>query len=58
MTRTLSRLFVLLLHFAVVAQEAQPPAVSPALDRIALPYYKLESFNTLPTPFRCVATDM
>jgi NTE family protein len=28
------------------------------IDRITLPYYKLESFSTLPTPFRCVATDI
>jgi NTE family protein len=28
------------------------------IDRITLPYYKLESFGALPTPFRCVATDI
>jgi NTE family protein len=28
------------------------------LDRVALPYSDLESFNDLPTPFRCVATDL
>jgi NTE family protein len=28
------------------------------IDRITLPYYKSESFATLPTPFRCVATDL
>jgi NTE family protein len=28
------------------------------IDRITLPYYKLESFQALPTPFRCVATDL
>jgi NTE family protein len=28
------------------------------LDRIALPYSQLESFDDLPTPFRCVATDL
>jgi NTE family protein len=28
------------------------------LDRIALPYSDLKSFNELPTPFRCVATDL
>ncbi len=28
------------------------------LDRIALPYSQLESFDELPTPFRCVATDL
>jgi NTE family protein len=28
------------------------------LDRIALPYSDLNSFNDLPTPFRCVATDL
>ncbi len=28
------------------------------LDRIALPYYDIGSFDDLPTPFRCVATDL
>jgi NTE family protein len=28
------------------------------IDRITLPYYKSESFAALPTPFRCVATDL
>jgi NTE family protein len=28
------------------------------LDRIALPYSAIPSFDELPTPFRCVATDM
>jgi NTE family protein len=28
------------------------------LDRIALPYYELKDFDQLPTPFRCVATDI
>src|SRR5580700_10122973 len=28
------------------------------LDRIALPYSDLTSFDELPTPFRCVATDL
>ena len=28
------------------------------IDRITLPYYKLDSFASLPTPFRCVATDI
>ena len=28
------------------------------LDRIALPYSDLKSFDELPTPFRCVATDL
>ena len=28
------------------------------LQRIALPYYAVTSFDELPTPFRCVATDM
>jgi len=28
------------------------------LDRIALPYSNLNSFDDLPTPFRCVATDL
>jgi NTE family protein len=28
------------------------------LDRVALPYSDLKSFDDLPTPFRCVATDL
>lgn len=28
------------------------------IDRITLPYYGLQSFEDLPTPFRCVATDL
>jgi NTE family protein len=28
------------------------------LDRIAYPYTELRTFNDLPTPFRCVATDL
>ncbi len=28
------------------------------LDRTMLPYYDLKSFNDLPIPFRCVATDL
>jgi NTE family protein len=28
------------------------------LDRITLPYYALRDFDDLPTPFRCVATDL
>ncbi len=32
--------------------------VGAVLDRIALPYGSLASFDELPTPFRCVATDM
>lgn len=28
------------------------------LDRLTLPYWKLESFDDLPIPFRCVSTDM
>jgi NTE family protein len=28
------------------------------LDRIALPYSEMKSFNDLPTPFACVATDL
>jgi NTE family protein len=28
------------------------------LDRIALPYYELRNFDELPTPFRCVSTDI
>ena len=32
--------------------------VSFLLQRIALPYYGVTNFDELPTPFRCVATDM
>jgi len=32
--------------------------VSLMLDEIALPYYDLKSFDDLPTPYRCVATDL
>jgi NTE family protein len=28
------------------------------LDRIALPYFEIKDFDELPTPFRCVATDI
>jgi NTE family protein len=28
------------------------------LDRIAMPYYQIRDFDELPTPFRCVATDI
>ncbi len=28
------------------------------LDHLALPYYNLASFDDLPTPYRCVATDL
>src|SRR6267378_1111955 len=28
------------------------------IDRIALPYYEVPSFDALPTPFRCVASDL
>ncbi len=28
------------------------------LDRVALPYSNIQSFNDLPIPFRCVATDL
>ncbi len=32
--------------------------VSLVLDKIALPYSDIKSFNDLPTPFACVATDL
>src|SRR6266704_493783 len=28
------------------------------IDRVALPYYEVPSFDALPVPFRCVATDL
>jgi NTE family protein len=43
---------------------ATPPALNGGqqvgllLSRIAAPYYQLNSFDDLPTPFRCVATDI
>lgn len=33
-------------------------AIGLLFDRLTLPYYDLASFDELPTPFRCVATDM
>ena len=48
-----------------IAQGLQFPAgfnsgqqVSLILDKIALPYSEIKSFNDLPTPFACVATDL
>ena len=32
--------------------------VSLVLDKIALPYSEIKSFNDLPTPLACVATDL
>ena len=32
--------------------------VSLILDKVALPYSEIKSFNDLPTPFACVATDL
>jgi len=32
--------------------------VSLVLDKVALPYSEIKSFNDLPTPFACVATDL
>jgi len=32
--------------------------VSLVLDKIAMPYSEIKSFNDLPTPFACVATDL
>ena len=32
--------------------------VSMVLDKISLPYSEIKSFNDLPTPFACVATDL
>src|SRR5271157_4266348 len=32
--------------------------VSLVIDKIALPYSEVKSFNDLPTPFACVATDL
>ena len=32
--------------------------VTLVIDKIALPYSEMKSFNDLPTPFACVATDL
>ncbi len=32
--------------------------ISLLIDKVTLPYYEDKSFNDLPTPFRCVATDL
>jgi NTE family protein len=52
------------LEFGLKGGLSAPAGLNPGqqvalmLDRIALPYYDVESFDELPTPFRCVATDL
>jgi NTE family protein len=52
------------LEFGLKGGLSMPAGLNPGqqvalmLDRIALPYYDLDSFDDLPTPFRCVATDL
>jgi NTE family protein len=44
--------------FSMAAGLNSGQQVSFLLDRLTLPYWGLESFDQLPTPFRCVATDL
>ena len=40
-------------------RQASTPARSKfILDHVALPYSQIKSFNDLPTPFACVATEL
>lgn len=58
------RMFPSLLEFGLKGGLSLPGGLNPGqqvtllLDRIALPYYDLKSFDDLPTPYRCVATDI
>ena len=59
-----SRLFPSQLKFGLKGGFKGPSGINPGqriqwlLNRIALPYGTLASFDELPTPFRCVATDI
>jgi NTE family protein len=59
-----SRLFPSQLKFGLEGGFKVPTGINPGqrilwlLDRIALPYGTMTSFDELPTPFRCVATDI
>ncbi len=44
--------------FSMAAGLNSGQQVSFLLDRVTLPYWDLESFDQLPTPFRCVAVDL
>src|SRR4030095_8119012 len=58
------RLFPSQLEFGLKGGLTLPGGLNPGqqvslmLDQIALPYYDLKSFDDLPTPYRCVATDL
>ncbi len=58
------RLYPMRVEFGLKGGFKLPPGldngqqVTFLLQRIALPYYAVTSFDELPTPFRCVATDM
>jgi NTE family protein len=58
------RLFPSQLEFGLKGGLSLPGGLNPGqqvslmLDQIALPYYNLKSFDDLPTPYRCVATDL
>ena len=58
------RLYPSQLEFGLKGGFTLPGGLNPGqqvallLDRIALPYGDLRSFDDLPTPFRCVATDL
>ncbi len=59
-----ARLFPSQLKFGLKGGFRAPSGINPGqriewlLDRIALPFGTLASFDELPTPFRCVATDI
>ena len=59
-----ARAFPSQLKFGLKGGFQVPTGVNPGqrilwlLNRIALPYGVLDSFDSLPTPFRCVATDL
>ena len=58
------REFPSLLEFGLKRGFTLPGGLNPGqqvalmLDKIALPYYDLKNFDDLPTPYRCVATDL
>ena len=58
------RAYPSLLEFGLKHGFTLPSGLNPGqqvtflLDHLALPYYNLASFDDLPTPFRCVATDL
>jgi len=58
------RAYPSLLEFGLKHGFTLPSGLNPGqqvtflLDHLALPYYDLQSFDDLPTPYRCVATDL